>query len=95
MVSVAPRKRTSASRLASPSAASTTPTMNAVKNATDTNRCARSSSPAPSAWLTFVPLPMPMVKATACMMPMAEKITPTAPEADVPIWLTKKVSAML
>ena len=26
---------------------------------------------------------------------MAEKITPTAPEAEVPIWLTKNVSAML
>ena len=29
------------------------------------------------------------------MIDMAEKMTPTAPEAEVPSWLTKKVSAML
>ena len=95
MVSVAPRKRTSASILGRHSAAMTTPMPNAVKKPTEANRCARASSPAPSAWLTLVPEPMPMVKAIAWMSAIAEKITPTAPEADVPIWLTKKVSAML
>jgi hypothetical protein len=31
----------------------------------------------------------------AWIMAMAENMTPTAPEALVPIWLTKKVSAIL
>ena len=38
---------------------------NAVKNACEAKRLARLSSPAPSAWLTFVPQPMPIMKATA------------------------------
>ena len=29
------------------------------------------------------------------LIAMAEKVTPTAPEAEVPSWLTKNVSAML
>ena len=95
MVSVAPRKRTSQSRLLRPSAASTTPVRNAVITPTLQKVRASSVLPAPRARLTLVPLPMPMVKEMAWIMAMAEKITPTAPEAEVPSWLTKKVSAML
>ena len=65
MVSVAPRKRTSQSILDRPNTASTTPTPNAVKKPVEAKRRARSSSPAPSAWETFVPEPMPIMKATA------------------------------
>ena len=53
--------------------------------------CGRS----PRAREMLLPLPIPKVKPTACIMAMAEKITPTAPDALVPIWLTKKVSAIL
>ena len=54
-----------------------------------------SVSPRPSARERFVPLPIPIIKATAWKMDMAEKTTPTAAEASVLIWLTKYVSAIL
>ena len=89
MVSVAPRKRTRGSMLRLHTTAMRIPVAKAVKKDVAAKRWARSSSRAPRAWLTLVPAPMPNMKATACISDMAEKITPTAPEAEVPIWLTK------
>ena len=43
----------------------------------------------------MLPLPIPIMNATACMSAIREKMTPTAAEALVPIWDTKNVSAML
>ncbi len=71
------------------------PMIPAVKNPVAANALARSSSRLPKAREMLLPLPIPKVKPTACIMAMAEKITPTAPDALVPIWLTKKVSAIL
>ena len=38
---------------------------------------------------------MPKVKPIAWIMNIREAMIPTAPDALVPIWLTKKVSAIL
>ena len=67
----------------------TMPVISAVKKPTLVSVRASSVLPEPSAWLTCAPLPMPMVKAIAWMMPITENTTPTAPEAEVLIWLTK------
>ena len=66
-----------------------------VKKAIEAICSASSRFPAPMDRAMKLPLPMPTMKDKAWMMDMAEKIMPTAPEALVLIWLTKKVSAML
>ena len=53
--------------------------------------CGRS----PRAREILLPLPIPRVKPIACIIAMMEKLTPTAPDALVFSWLTKKVSAIL
>ena len=89
MVSVAPRNPTMLSINTLPRIRMTTPIISAVKKPTLASIRASSVLPEPSAWLTGAPLPMPMVKEMAWMMPITENTTPTAPEAEVLIWLTK------
>ena len=43
----------------------------------------------------MLPLPMARVKPTAWISDCTENTTPTAAEAEVPSWDTKKVSVML
>ena len=71
------------------------PTPNAVTIAVVQVVFAFWKSSAPSARLVIEPLPMPIVKAQACIKNMRVKVTPTAPLAEVPSFDTKKVSAVL
>ena len=66
-----------------------------VKKAMETMCSASRLLPAPMDRVMKFPLPIPTIKERACMIDMAEKMIPTAPDALVPIWLTKKVSAIL
>ena len=65
MVSVEPRKRTMKSIWVRLKKARMMPAMNAVKNAVEAYVSAFFLLPAPSAWLTCVPEPMPIMKEKA------------------------------
>ena len=64
--------------------AKTVPAENASSIAEEHTVLARSSFPAPRSLLVRLPLPMPTVNPSACIIAMSENIIPTAPDADVP-----------
>ena len=95
MVSVEPKTRISGCKKASPSTPSSAPKAKAIKKAVETNRQALSRSFCPRRREIMLPLPMARVKPTAWISDCTENTTPTAAEAEVPNWDTKKVSVML
>ena len=95
MVSVDPSILTSCPILALPITAITSPTPKPVKKAIEASSSASFLFPAPIMRAIKLPVPIPIINASAWIMAMAEKITPTAPEALVPNWLTNQVSTIL
>ena len=95
MVSVAPKSMTIWSMCSRHTKPRQGPSIMPVKKATDTAVSPSFVLPAPRQRAMWLPVPMPMVKDRAWIMAMAEKMIPTAPDALVPSWLTKNVSAIL
>ena len=95
MVSVLPSSIMKWGRVPRPTTASTTPNTRAVKKLVDANRVAAVVSRLPRLRLMMVPAPWPSIKPSAWMMAIRLETTPTAPDALVEIWPTKKVSARL
>ena len=90
-----PSSRISGVRPATPPAARTAPAPTAVKKLVEAKREAVWASPLPRLRLMTLPAPWPSMKPMAWMTAIRLDTTPTAPDALVEIWPTKKVSARL
>ena len=95
MVSVLPSSRMSGVSPAMPNTPSAAPAPTAVKKLVEAKREAAGASPLPSLRLMMLPAPCPSIKPMAWMTAIRLDTTPTAPDALVEIWPTKKVSARL
>ena len=78
-----------------PNTPSRAPIPTAVKKLVEANREAVCWSPLPRLRLMTLPAPWPSIKPTAWITAIRLETTPTAPDALVDSWPTKKVSARL
>ena len=95
MVSVLPSSIIKSGRVSRPAAVMMPPNTSAVKKLVEANRVAASVFWLPRLRLMMLPEPWPSIKPSAWIMAIRLETMPTAPDALVEIWPTKKVSAKL
>ena len=95
MVSVLPSSIIKSGRVSRPAVVMMPPNTSAVKKLVEANRVAASVFWLPRLRLMMLPEPWHSMKPSAWRMAIRLETMPTAPDALVEIWPTKKVSARL